>query len=218
VTIDAVDRQGMRPDGTIIDNLPGSAELLQGAFEADAKAENQPINIGSTGFLFYEVESIEPAHDRLLDEVKDKAIADWKSEQATNRLQAKAEEAAKQVKDGSTLDAVATALNLEKQTKRGLKRNSNDPDFGQPGIAAAFGAAQNQSGEFEAPDGSSRVVFQVVESIEPADTDPSSIPDDLRRTFGNGMANDLIDQLVSRLRGEYDVEINQAAIERALSF
>ncbi|MCO5065689.1 MAG: SurA N-terminal domain-containing protein [Rhizobiaceae bacterium] len=218
VTIDAVDRQGKRPDGTVIDDIPGSADLLAGAFEADVKADNQPINVGSSGFVFYEVESVDAAHDRTLDEVKDRVVADWKSEQAATRLQAKADEAAKKIKDGATPDAVAAELGLEKQTKRGLKRDSNDPDFGQPGVAAAFGVAQGETGAFEGPDGSSRVVFQVVESIEPADADASGIPDDARQTFAGGMANDLIDQLVSRLRAEYDVEINQAAIDRALTF
>jgi len=218
VTVEAVDRQGKRPDGTIIEDLPASADLLDNAFQADAKAENQPVNLGSTGFVFYEVDSIEAAHDRALDEVKDRVIADWKAEQAATRLQAKADEIAKQVTESNTLDTIAAGLNLEKQTKRGLKRGANDADFGQPGVVAAFGVADGQTGQFEAPDGSSRVVFRVVETIEPADADASSIPDDARRTFSSGMANDLIDQLVSRLRGEYDVEINQNAIDRALTF
>lgn len=218
VTIDAVDREGKRPDGSVIDNVPASADLLENAFQADVKAENQPVNLGSSGYVFYEVESIQPAHDRTLEEVKDRALADWKAEQAATRLRAKADEIVKQVTDGATLDTIAEGLKLEKQTKRGLKRGANDADFGQAGVVAAFGVADGQAGQFEGPDGSSQVVFKVVETIEPADADPASIPEDARRTFGNGVANDLIDQLVSRLRGEYDVEINQAAIDRALSF
>jgi len=218
VTVDAVDRQGKRPDGTVIENLPASADLLENAFQADAKAENQPVNLGSTGFVFYEVDSIEAAHDRALDEVKDRAVTDWKSEQTATRLQAKADEVAKQITESNTLDTIASGLNLEKQTKRGLKRGANDADFGQSGVVAAFAVADGETGQFEGPDGASRVVFKVVETIEPADADPSSIPEDARRTFGGGMANDLIDQLVSRLRGEYDVEINQNAIDSALTF
>lgn len=218
VTIDAVDRQGKRPDGTIIEGLPSSADLLENAFQADIKAENQPVNVGSSGFVFYEVDSIEAAHDRTLDQVKDRAVADWKAEQTATRLQAKADEIAKQVTDSNTLDTIASGLSLEKQTKRGLKRGANDADFGQPGVAAVFGYADGQIGQFEAPDGSSRIVFKIIETIEPADADASSIPEDARRTFGGGMANDLVDQLVSRLRGEYDVEINQNAIDRALTY
>lgn len=218
VTIDAVDRQGKRPDGTTIENLPASADMLQGAFEADAKAENQPVNIGSSGYVFYEVESIEPARERPLDEVRSQAVSDWKAEQSATRLQTKADDAVKQITNGATLDTVATSIGLEKQTKRGLKRDGNDPDFAQTGVVAAFSVAEGQAGEFVGPDNESHIVFQVVESIEPANADASSIPDDARRTFANGISNDLIDQLVSRLRGEYDVKINQAAIDQALSF
>ncbi|MBX3598436.1 MAG: SurA N-terminal domain-containing protein [Rhizobiaceae bacterium] len=218
VTVEAVDRQGKRPDSTVIDNLPASAELLEGAFQAEVKAENQPLNIGSTGYVFYEVESVEPARDRKLDEVKEQVVADWKANQASQRLQAKGDDLAKKAADSNGFDAAVSALGLEKQTKRGLKRGANDVDFGQEGVAAVFAVADGQTGQFNGPDGESRIVFRVVETIQPANADASSIPEDARNTFADGMANDLIDQLVQRLRGEYDVEINQAAIDRALSF
>lgn len=217
VTVE-VDRQAMRPDGTVVEDIPASAELLEAAFQAQAKVENQGISTRNNGYVFYEVDSITPARDRTLDEVKDKAVADWKAEQLAQRLEAKANEIAKRVTDGATLDAVATEMKLEKQTKRGLKREAEDPDFGGDGVNAAFGVAQNGTGSFVAPDGASRIVFKVVESIEPAAADADSVPENERGGFATALSGDMLDELVSRLRGEYDVEVNQAAIDRALTF
>lgn len=218
VVIDAVDAQGKRPDGTQVEGIPSSALLLDAAFKADAKSENQPVNGQNGGYVFYEVESIAAAHDRPLVEVKDKVLGDWKAEQHATRLAAKGDEIAKRVKDGTALDTIATELKLEKQTKRGLRREAEDPDFGEAGVTAVYGVAQNGTGSFEAPDGTSRVVFKVTESIEPAAADAASVPEAQRTRFSSGLSEDILDGLVSRLRGEYDIEVNQAAIDQALTF
>jgi len=217
VTIDAVDVTGKRPDDTIIDDLPASANLLRAAFEADQNTENPPINVGSNGFVFYEVEGITPARERTLDEVKAKAAADWKTEQADTRLSDKLTEFQKRVADGATLDVVAADLKLEKQTKRGLKREGNDPDFGQEGVSAVFDLAEGGVGVTPASDGSGRLLFKVTEVIEPMSADASAIPEEARKNFAEGLASDMLDELVARLRGEFDVEVNRAAAQQALT-
>lgn len=217
VTIEAVDVTGKRPDDTIINDLPASANLLRAAFEAEQNTENQPLNIGSNGFVFYEVEGITAARERTLDEVKAKAVADWKTEQADTRLADKLKEFQKRVTDGVTLDVVAGELKLEKQTKRGLKREGNDPDFGQEGVSAVFDLAQGGVGITPASDGTGRLLFKVTEVIEPMAADASAMPEEARKNFAEGLAGDMLDQLVARLRGEFDVEVNRAAAQQALT-
>ena len=78
-TIDAIDRAALKPDGSVVNDLPKSQELLRLAFETEVNVENPPLTIGSNGFLFYEVEGITPARDRTLDEVRDRVVTDWKA-------------------------------------------------------------------------------------------------------------------------------------------
>ena len=217
VTIDAIDVTGKRPDETAVNDIPSSSQLLRAAFEAEPNTENQPINTGSNGFVFYEVEGTTPARERGLDEIRAKAIADWKSEQANSRLDAKVKELEKRLTDGAAMDAIATELKLEKQTKRGLKRGANDPEFGQEGVAAVFGVAEGGIGVTPAQDGAGRILFKVMEVFEPAGADANAIPEDARKGYGEGLAGDILDELVARLRGEYDVEVNRAAAEQALT-
>jgi len=217
-TVDAIDRAALRPDGSIVNDLPSSQELIAAAFNAETGMENPPINAGSTGYVFYEVEDVIPARDRTLDEVRDRVVTDWKTAEADSRLATKAAEIEKRLKDGTPFDTLATELNLEKQIKRGLKRQADDGDFGRAGVAAAFGVAENGTGVVAAPTDGAQIVFKVTEVFEPAGADASTIPEDQRSAFASGMADDLLDQLVAKLQGEYGVEVNRAAIEQALAF
>ncbi|WP_245469802.1 SurA N-terminal domain-containing protein, partial [Mesorhizobium sp. M7A.F.Ca.MR.362.00.0.0] len=77
VTIDAIDRSGLRPDATIVKDLPQSPELIKAVFDAEPNTENDALTTADNGFVFYEVASITPARDRTLDEVRQKVVADW---------------------------------------------------------------------------------------------------------------------------------------------
>ena len=217
-TVSAIDRTGRGTDGEIITNLPVSSELIRGAFETEPGVENPPINIGSSGFVFYEVVSTTPARDRALDEVRAKVVNDWKTEELSNRLAAKAGEIETKVKDGTPMAEAVADLSLEPQNKFGLKRDGDDADIGKAGIAAVFGVPVNGTGTVRAPQDDSWIVFKVTESFEPVGTGPDAVPQEARNSFASGLADDLLDQLVSRLQDDYGVTVNQSAINRALSF
>lgn len=218
VTIDATDRSAQDADGKVISTLPQPRELIQAVFQADVDTENTPVSLGSSGYIFYEVQAITPARDRTLDEVREKAVADWTKAEADKRLAAKGEELVKRVKDGTTLDTLATELSLEKQTKRGLKREADDGDFGRAGVGIAFGVAQNGVGVFPSPTSDGQILFKVTEVFEPAGADANAVPEDARNQFARGIGDDMLDELVGKLRDEYPVEINQNAINQALAF
>lgn len=218
VTVDAVDRAGQRPDGAVVNTLPQSRELLQAAFETETGIENPPVNIGSNGYVFYEVEGITPARDRSLDEVRDKVVADWTQAETDQRLAAKGEELQKRLKDGAKLDDLATELSLEKQTKRGLKRGADDADFGREGVAAAFAVAEGGVGLTPSPTASAQILFQVADVFEPAGVGPDAVPQEVRNQYSDELAGDLLDQLVAQLQTRYQVTVNRDAIARALAF
>ena len=98
-------------------------------------------------------------------------LADWKAAETTKRLVAKATEVEKQLKDGVPLDAIAGEFSLEKQTKRGLKRDADDADLGRDGVAAIFAVARNGTGH-PSPTGDGQVLFKVTEMFEPAGAGP----------------------------------------------
>ncbi|MGB3502467.1 MAG: SurA N-terminal domain-containing protein [Mesorhizobium sp.] len=218
VVVDAIDRAATDPQGNVISNLPASAELLSGAFETQANVENPAINIGSSGFVYYEVKEITEARERTLDEVKEKASADWIAQETDTQFSTRAAELEKRLRDTGDIDAIATELGLTKETKRGLRRGAEDANLGASGVAAVFAVTEGSAGLAATPDGQSRNLFKVTEVFEPEGAGPDSIPEQTLASFNTGMANDLLDQLVERLKGEYGVSTNPAAIQQALSF
>ncbi|UDL90368.1 SurA N-terminal domain-containing protein [Mesorhizobium sp. PAMC28654] len=215
ITIDAIDRTGLRPDGTIVKDLPESPDLIKAVFAAELHTENDALTTADNGFVFYEDDSITPARDRTLDEVRQKVVADWTAAETTKRLAAKADELEKRLKAGTTLDVIAGELKLEKQTKRGVKRDADDVDFGKAGAAAMFGVGEGGTGLIPSPTGDGQILFKVAEVFEPAGADVSSVPEDAQKSFNSGMSDDLLDQLVAQLQTQYDVRIDQAAVAQA---
>jgi peptidyl-prolyl cis-trans isomerase D len=215
VTVDAIDRSGLKPDGTIVKDLPQSPELIKAVFDAEPNTENEALTTADNGFVFYEVQSVTPARDRTLDEVRQKVVADWTAAETTKRLQAKAEELEKRIKAGTTLDVIAGELKLEKQTKRGVKREADDVDFGKEGAAAIFGVGEGGTGLIPSPTGDGQILFKVAEVFVPAGADASSVADDVQKSFSTGMSDDMLDQLVAQLQTQYDVRIDQAAVAQA---
>ncbi len=216
VTIDAIDQTAKTPDGKPVQDLPEQQNLLAAAFQADASVENAPINAGSNGFVWYEVAIITPARDQTLTEVRDRAVNDWKVATIDERLAAKAEEIRKAVAGGKSLDDVATELSLTKQTKRGIKRGAEDADIGPDGVEATFGGGLNYVATAMSASGDQQTVLKVTEVFAPSDTTPTSVPENQKKATSNGMADDLLDQLVARLETIYPVTTNPAALEAAM--
>ncbi|TJW78368.1 MAG: peptidylprolyl isomerase, partial [Mesorhizobium sp.] len=195
--------------------LPQSADLIKAVFEAEPNTENEGLTTADNGFVFYEVQSITAARDRTLDEVRQKVAADWTAAETDKRLDAKAGELEKRLKAGTALDVIAGELKLEKQTKRGLKREADDADFGKEGAAAMFGVGEGGTGLIPSPTGDGQILFKVAEVFEPAGADGSSVPDDAQKSFSAGISDDLLDQLVAQLQSQYDVRIDPAAVSQA---
>jgi peptidyl-prolyl cis-trans isomerase D len=217
VTIEAADASGLKPDGAKAEALPEQAELLPAVFAAEPGIENAPLNIGPNGFLWYEVTGVTAERERPVAEVKDRLSADWKTAKGAELLAAKAAEVAKQVKGGQTMDAAAAALKLEKQTKRGLKRDADDADFDAATVEAAFGGGKGFVTVSAGGSGDTQYVLNIAETYEPADKSPGAVPEEQKKRASSAVSDDLLDQLVARLQSEYPITVNQALLERALA-
>jgi peptidyl-prolyl cis-trans isomerase D len=217
VTIEAVDASGMKPDGALIKDLPESPALLSAVFASEQGIENAPINAEPNGFVWYEVGGITAERERPLSEVKAKVAADWKTAQGAERLAAKAAALLKEVQGGKALDAIAAELKLTKETKRGLKRGVDDPDFDGPAIESAFGGGKDYATLAAGGSGDLQILMKVVETYDPTDATAASIAEAEKKQMASKLSDDLLDQLVSRLRGQYPVAVNQPLIERSIA-
>jgi peptidyl-prolyl cis-trans isomerase D len=217
MTIEAVDQAGRGPDEKNIPNLPFDENQLAAVFQADVGFDNEPFNLGTNSYLWYDIVSVTPARERPLDEVKARVIANWKKAEIEKQLNAKAEEVRKRVADGTSLDVIASEFKFTKDTKRGITRESKDADLGEGGVASVFDGPEGVVGVTESASDGSKLIFKVAESIEPANVGPEALTTVEKDAFGSRLADDLLDQLVAQLQTVYPVTINQTVIDRALA-
>ncbi|MCO4316529.1 peptidyl-prolyl cis-trans isomerase [Phyllobacterium sp. 21LDTY02-6] len=217
VTIDAVDATGQGLDEKPVANLPFNEAQLAAVFQADVGFDNEPLSLGSNSYLWYDVDSVIPARERPLEEVKDRVIANWKIAEQEKQLNQKAEEVRKRVAEGTTLDAIAGEFKFTKETKRGITRGSQDTDLGLGGVDSVFDGPQGLVGLTESASDGSKLIFKVTEVIEPANTGPETLSTAERDSSGNRLADDLLDQLVAQLQTVYPVTVNPTVINQALS-
>ena len=96
VTLEAVDRSGRAPDGKVIAELPKTPDVVNAAFTTDVGVDTDALQLPGNGFLWYDVTGITPSRERPLDEVKDQVAARWRDDEIGKRLQAKADDHARQ--------------------------------------------------------------------------------------------------------------------------
>ena len=187
VTVDAIDRAAQRPDGSVVNDLPQSKELLDAAFEAETGIENPAVNIGGNGFVFYEVEGITPARDRTLDEVKAKAVADWKAAETEKRLGAKAAELEKRLKDGDAARHAGRRTEAREADQARTEARSRRRRFRQaPAWRRSLALPKAAPALVPAPTGDAQILFKVTEVFEPAGADANSVPEDAQKSFAVG--------------------------------
>ena len=217
VTVEAVDRTGQNPAGEILRDLPESAQLLAKAFETDINVETAPINIGTDGFLWFEVLDIEPSRDRTLDEVRAQVIQDWKDDQAADKLSVLAEELRKRVSDGEELSAVAADQGLIIDTKYDIRRQDEDAVLGRAAVDAAFGGPQGLVAVANDAGGTAKVLLKVTGVIAPDVSTASSLPDDVQQVLARRMGDDMLTQAIVQMQEEFGVAYDASVAELAIS-
>lgn len=217
VVIDAVDRAARTPDGEILRDLPQSQTLLAQAFDTNVGVESAPINIGSEGFLWFEVLDIIPSRDQTLDEVRARVVEDWKNEQTARALGARGTELKDRVDKGEELTAVAADLGLVTDTKYNIKRSYEDAVLGSSAIEAAFAGPQGHVALAAAEGGTSQILMKINQVSTPDAPTSGTQLDNLNAAVSRRMGDDLLGQMVALMQSEFGVSYNATAAELALT-
>ncbi|MBB4954659.1 peptidyl-prolyl cis-trans isomerase D [Agrobacterium vitis] len=216
VKVDAVDAQGQDKAGKDNDSLPERPTLLKTVFETEVGADPLPINLGRTGYLWFNVTSVDVPRDRTLDEVKAKALADWTTEQQKQALGSKVEALKTKVENGQKLSDVAAEIGLAVETKTGLRRDTDDPVLGPAAVQAAFRGPVDTVGSAVGADPMTQILLKVTD----VETQPiSDVPDPQEKqitALANAAGDDILDQMVNQLQTKYGVTINQALAQQAM--
>jgi len=218
LTIPAVDRSGLDPEGKKVEGLPSGVDVISAAFTADVGVDAEPLQIPGGGYVWFDVTGVTPARERSLDDVRAQVEERWRNDEVSKRLRAKATEMADKLKAGTPFADVAAAESLPVQTTFGLKRagNRNVPISTQV-VGAVFQTAKDAAGMAEGNSPGEWTVFRVTD-ITVADFDAASpevkrIADQMRRS----LTEDMLAQYVQRLQTDIGATIYQDALRRVAS-
>ncbi|MGD9543587.1 MAG: SurA N-terminal domain-containing protein [Methylocystis sp.] len=209
---EAVDDAGNDRSGKPIASLPSGPDLVKAAFASDIGVDNDTVATRDGGYVWYEVEGIEPARQKTFEEVKE-AVADaMRSEAAQKALAAKADEVVAKLNAGQSIEEVAKELGLQVQRANDVKREAR-PDFNTNVIVQFFDVAPRNAGSVVVDNG--RLVFFVRDSKTPV-FDPNSIESKtIAQQLKPALNNDLLEQYVGGLEKALGVDINQRALQAA---
>ena len=214
-TIEAVDRQGLLPDGTMAP-IPDDPAFIEQVFATEA---------GEESFLFpameenieyaVRVNGITPASLRPLDEVRAEVEAAWMAEARANALMEMASGISEQAQSGS-LEAAADDLGREVMTSMPLERSSYGEVFGPQLMQQLFSVPQSSMIYGLAANGQDYVVARVEEVSHPVPDPASAEYQQLLENIGAQLGNDLIEAFADAARDEVGVTTYPATIETAL--
>lgn len=216
VTIKAIDRNGKDENGNDVPDVPERQALLDEAFQTDVGVEALPVNIGNDGYVWLEVKDITAERDRTLDEVHDKAVADWTAEQQKIALGAKAESLKQRVAQGGTLEDVAVELGVAVESKLGVQRQTEDAVLGPAAILAAFSGPVGTVATASGGDPSTQILLKVNDERDQGSSNVLTNDDAQITEIARAAGDDILDQMVSRLQAQYGVTINQTLAEQAM--
>jgi peptidyl-prolyl cis-trans isomerase D len=207
------DASGQNQEDERIADLPAANNLITEVFRSEPGQDTIPVHLGNTGYVWFEVRDIIAERDRTLDEVRDRAVADWTAEQQKEALTTRANELKGRLDQGGALATIADELGVAVETKTGLRRNAEDPIFGPEAIGVAFSGPADVTGTALAADQESRILMKVT-AVDQAPADALANDEQLQR-LAESAGDDMLDQMVNSLKDRYGVSVNQNALQQS---
>lgn len=216
VTIAAIDSAGRDTTGVQVQGIPAARDILAEVFKTEPGTEALPINLGQTGYVWFDVKDIIEPRDRTLDEARVEVTADWTTAQQQATLLALADSLKERASSGITLEALANELSIAVESKTGLRRVSDDAILGQAGVEAAFSGPVGTVASAAGADGQTRILMIVREVNDQPTVDALEGSQDQVNAIAKAAGDDILDQMVNSLQAQYGVSINRALADQSM--
>lgn len=215
-TVDAIDSEGKDMKEQEVKDLPNGQKLVNEVFKSEVGVEPLPVTLENGGYVWFELQDIIPARDRKLEEVKDKAVADWTSEQEKAALARKADDVVKLIRGGKSFADAAAELKLSVESKAGLRRGASDAVLSTDVVTAAFDGPKGFVNSAATEGGASQIVLFVKDVTEGAPTDALENGDEQIAELARNAGQDILNQMVGELQVEYGVSFNRTLADQLM--
>ncbi|MEP3233351.1 MAG: SurA N-terminal domain-containing protein [Hyphomicrobiales bacterium] len=212
VTVADVAKSGaLAAGGEIDENTPALNNLLDEAYQTDVGVENDVIEVGRDGYLWFEVTDVKEARDQTLDEVKSQVVADWVAVETDKAVAAEADRIIAKMKEGRAIQALALEVAKEVQTVSGVKRGEPANGLSGPAVALAFNGAEG----FVTTAVGDRATQVFVLHIKEVKVPKAEATETGTEQVLQAIQNDVIETYLVRVRNREGTSINAEAIALA---
>lgn len=211
-TIEAVERQGNTPSGARA-SLPELASLLPLAFAADQGIESELTEVGDKGFYMLRVDAITAPALRPLADVRADVVAAWEEKQRTELAEKKTKAIVDQVNGGAMMETVA-ADNAATVEKVGPITRGDRGQVSPAVLAKMFELPNNKAGLARV--GNDYVVVKLTGIQSPDSGGDAPSASELSQQLSGDVGRDLAAQMISAIRDELGVGVNQRVFDAVL--
>lgn len=182
-------------------------------FAAEEDKLSPTITIGANNHVWVELQSIEPARDQTLDEVREEVVAAITEQRTQEAVAAEVESILESLRQGEALADVAVARNQFPILSQPISRTGDGTPVLSAQVAnAAFEGGEGYFGAAENADGD-QVVFQVVEIFPPGEPAAPTLADYVEETTRQS----LVAEFFTGLRNTAGVRVNQQILNQLLA-
>lgn len=213
--VDAINRQGLAPDGSRVSDIPDGG-FLNEAFSLPEGEESLLEETPEGGYYVLRVDEIMPPAVPPLDEIRDEVAMAWRGEKLTELAEQAAQNIAASISGGATFESIAAEMGLEHRTSSPFTRDTHRPGDWLPSglVGRLFNATSEEVVVQRGGEG-----FYVARVTEVRDADPSSASeavDGIRTQLEDAIRADLEMQYIQALQNRHGVEVRQETLRRLL--
>ncbi len=222
-TIEAIDATGRDKAGNPV-KIADPETSIRTIFTAAIGADTEVIRTRAGSYIWFEVASIEPEHDRPVGDVKAQLSAAWIQAETNRQMANLASDQLKKLTEGASMEDVAKSLNVKIEPATALTRSLSPLVEAQPGSnllaqifateVGSFGQARVEQPIAEA--GSNRILFKVTDAhVPPIAADATAL-----KTLGQQLdalyADDLVTEYIKGSQAELGATVNQRLLNSAI--
>jgi peptidyl-prolyl cis-trans isomerase D len=213
IEVPAIDANGRKPDGGVVEGLPAAQQVAQAAFGLQQGAATTLTETPDGDYFIARVDAITPATLRPLDSIRAEVVAAWQADQRAQRATKTAGEIEERLKAGSTPQDIAasvpgTVAGVTPALTRAGRENGGLP----PGLVQRlFEMKQGEVATAPTQDGQIVVRLKEIQSVDPSTADAQVAQ--VRQGVQQAIAGDLLAQFTEALRQRYPVSIHQNTID-----
>lgn len=214
VTVAALDAAGKDMAGNPVTIIPEGRAFIQTTFTTEEGQDSVLTESGPEGFFVVRVNGITAPALRPVDTIRNDIIEAWKADQRSNKAKELAEKLVAGINGGAALSTLASTNNLTSSESKPFTREDAGTDSGMNNdlVAKTFDLQVGKATSGPTTEGYQIAVLKSVIAANPV-ADKEGI-DALRAELAGALKTDVTQQLVTALRDDIGVDINQVMVNQ----